>query len=428
MGSSTIVDVPARRGWWARFGVPWFARLMVVTFSAQFISSAIRPLITYEALAAGAGVVQVGIITAAYSVLALFVAVPFGKAIDRRGETGFLLLGGFLVCAALTSLFAPANLILLAVGSALLGLGHLVLVVASQTVIAKGSRPDLRETRFATLTTVNSIAQIIAPAMTGFLVGAVSTGDGTATTHVPNGHVVVVVALGMATTATFTAISLRFRPGTLRNRSTPQNSGGRGGFMTVLRLPAVPTAILSSLTVLTAIDLLGAYLPVFGQAHGLSAGTVGLLLATEGLAAMVVRLGMLRLIVRFTRRRLLVASMVLAATGLAVVPLTGLLDRPEAALYGLMVLIGLGLGVGQPAAMAWVAAQTPVDLRGTAVSIRLSGNRLGQIVVPLATGALAGSLGLAVAFWSPAVLLLVSALSVFRTPADRATETTQAGR
>lgn len=418
-GTRIAADAAARTGWRRRVGVPWFLRLMVVTFIAQFVSSAIRPLITYESLAAGAGPMQVGFITAAFSVLGLCAAIPLGKAVDRRGETGFLVLGGVLVFATLIALLAPVSVLLLVVSSASLGLGHLVLVVASQTLIAKGSRPDRRETRFATLTSVNAVAQIVAPAMTGFLVGTVATGDGRLATHVPNSHIVVVVTACLVAVATFTALSLWLWPGALTNRSSPPTPAVRGSFAAVMRLPAVPTAMLASLTVLTSIDLLMAYLPVFGQQHGLSARTVGLLLATEGIAAMIVRIGMLRMIARFTRRRLLVGSMALAAAGLTALPLLGLLDRPEPALFCLMAMVGLGLGIGQPATMAWVAARTPAELRGTAVSIRLSGNRIGQIVVPISVGALAGGLGLAAAFWTPAVLLLVSAGLVFRTPKDR---------
>ncbi|PBC47667.1 hypothetical protein CJ177_42865 [Rhodococcus sp. ACPA1] len=415
----TVVGTRPPRRRTSRLSSPWFLRLMVVTFVAQFISSAIRPLITYESLAAGAGAMQVGFITAAFAVLALVAAIPLGKAVDRRGETGFLVLGGILVCATLLSLLAPSSLLLLGVCSAFLGLGHLVLVIASQTLIAKGSQPERRETRFATLTTVNAVAQIVAPAMTGLLVGDVASSHDELATHVPNSHLVVTIAAGMAVIATLSAISLRRWPGALARRSVPDAPPGRGSFAAVLRLPAVPAAILASLTVLTSIDLLGAYLPVYGQQHGISARTVGLLLATEGVAAIVVRIWMLRLITRFSRRRVLVGTMTLAAISLAGLPFLSLLDTPEPALFAVMVLAGLGLGIGQPATMAWVAAQTPVHLRGTAVSIRLSGNRLGQIVVPISVGALAGGLGLAAAFWCPAVLLLVSAGLILRTPRDR---------
>lgn len=395
----------------------WFARLLVVTFIAQFVSSAIRPLITYESLAAGAGVVQIGLITAAFSALALAAAIPVGRAIDTRGETRFLVIGGIVMCAALLALLVPSNLPFLGVCSAFLGLGHLVLVVASQTLIAKGSQPARRETRFATFTTVNAVAQIVAPASTGLLIGEVGTGPGELVTHVPNSHVVLTIAASLALVATLSAVSLKLYPGTLAGRPEPVPPG-QGSFSAVLRIPAVPTAIWASVTVLTAIDLLGAYLPVYGQQHGLSVLTVGLLLSVEGVAAMVVRIWMLPLIARFTRRRLLVATMVVAAISLASLPLLGQLDRPVPALFAAMVIAGLGLGIGQPATMAWVAAQTPANLRGTAVSIRLFGNRLGLIAVPISAGALAGTLGLAAVFLFPAVLLLGSAGLVLRTPPE----------
>ncbi|QSE92987.1 MFS transporter [Rhodococcus pseudokoreensis] len=416
MSESGTTGILPQRSWTSRVSRPWFARLMVVTFVAQFISSAIRPLITYESLAAGAGAVQVGVITAAFSVLALVVALPLGKAVDRRGETGFLVLGGVLVCSTLLSLLAPSSLLLLGVCSAFLGLGHLILVVASQTLIAKGSEPKRRDTRFATLTTVNAVAQIVAPAMTGFLVGEVTGSHGESAIDIPNSHIVLTIVSGMAVVATLSAISLKMWPGSLMQRPVSDIRPGRGSFSSVMRLPAVPAAMLASLTVLTSIDLLVAFLPVFGQQHGLSPLTVGLLLATEGVAAMVVRIWMVRLITRFTRRRLLIGTMTLAAISLSSLPVLGMLDRPGPALFAAMALAGLGLGIGQPATMAWVAAQTPVHLRGTAVSIRLSGNRLGQVVVPISAGALAGGLGLAAAFWWPAVLLLVSAGLIVRTP------------
>lgn len=395
----------------------WFVRLLVVTFVAQFVSSAIRPLITYESLAAGAGAVQIGFITASFSVLALVAAIPLGRAVDRRGEIGFLIVGGVLICATLLFLLTPSNIALLAILSAVLGLGHLILVVASQTLIAKGSQPERRETRFATLTTVNAVAQIVAPAITGLIVGDV-VGNKELVTHVPNSHIVLTIAAGMAAVAILSAVSLKLYPGALARRTIPDSPPGQKNFSAVMRLPSVPTAMLASLTVLTAIDLMGAYLPLLGQQHGISARTVGLLLATEGIAAMVVRLWMRQLISRFTRRRVMVATMTLAALSLASLPLLGLTANPEPALFAAMIFAGLGLGFGQPAAMAWVATATPLDLRGTAVAIRLSGNRLGQIVVPISTGALAGGLGLAAAFWCPAVFLLVSAGLVLRTPRE----------
>ena len=79
-----------------------------------------------------------------------------------------------------------------------------------------------------------------------------------------------------------------------------------------------------------------------------------------------------------------------------------------------MALTGLGLGLCQPITLGWVAQQVRYDIRGTAMSVRLAGNRLGQTLVPLGVGSMAGVAGLAAAFVAPAVLLVASAALVAR--------------
>lgn len=152
--------------------------------------------------------------------------------------------------------------------------------------------------------------------------------------------------------------------------------------------------------------------------HHFRAAATGPLLATQGIASLVSRLAMPRLIAALTRRRLLALSMLTAAAGLAAVPLV----ESVPALYVAMVVVGFGLGLGQPITLAWVASQAPREIRGTAMSVRLSGNRLGQTVVPAVVGAIAGSAGLAAAFVSPALLLAIGGTLVLwsRMSADQA--------
>ena len=78
-----------------------------------------------------------------------------------------------------------------------------------------------------------------------------------------------------------------------------------------------------------------------------------------------------------------------------------------------VVLLGLGLGVGQPLTMAWLATSAPPGLRGRAMSLRLTGNRLGQVLIPSAVGAVAVGVGAA------GVLLATAAALAFATYAAR---------
>jgi MFS family permease len=110
------------------------------------------------------------------------------------------------------------------------------------------------------------------------------------------------------------------------------------------------------------------------------------------------------------RRQLLIWSMVLPAAALVALPA---LDH-VALLYVAMIVIGFGLGLGQPVTLAWVASRAPSDVRGTAIGLRLSGNRLGQMVLPAVVGAVGGVLGLVAVFWALAVLLAASTTAVWR--------------
>ena len=136
-------------------------------------------------------------------------------------------------------------------------------------------------------------------------------------------------------------------------------------------------------------DITLIYLPALGAERGIAAGTIGGLLALRAAASMTSRFFLGRLSAALGRRRLLVGSVALSAAGVAVTTLA----MPVWALALVMVAVGLGLGAGQPLTMSWLAESTPPGLRGRAMSLRLTGNRIGQVVVPTAAGLLAAGAG-----------------------------------
>ena len=135
----------------------WFPRLMVAAAGVQFMAFAVRPFLTYQALALGADTTQIGIVTASFSVVSLVAVLPMGRAVDRHGAVGFVLAGGVLLTAVSLLLSRAASIPVLAAFSAALGLGYLAASVGTQTLIAKGEVVERRDSRFATYTLVNSI-------------------------------------------------------------------------------------------------------------------------------------------------------------------------------------------------------------------------------------------------------------------------------
>lgn len=55
--------------------------------------------------------------------------------------------------------------------------------------------------------------------------------------------------------------------------------------------------------------------------------------------------------------------------------------------------------------MSWIAHRSPDGLLGTALGVRLTGNRFALIVVPVFVGAVAGAAGVSVIFWLAAAAL-----------------------
>lgn len=386
----------------------WFPRLLVVTAAVQFILFAVRPFLAFEALAKGSSAVELGVITAAFSSLSLVAAVPLGRAADRWGERLFVIAGAAMLAVVPVAIGFAGSVAALVVVSATLGLAHLCASVGIQTLIARGANAALRERRFAGYTLMNSFSQFAGPAVAGLLVGGVAASASSGV--VPHGERVYLLASGVGLVGLCAAVSLAWRPGALASRPDRERGRAQATMRDVMRTPSVPVALLASFTTLSAIDLLFAYLPAYGVSRGIPVRTIGLLLAAHGLASMVIRFAMPLLIARIGRRRLLTACMLIPGVALAAVPFV----ESVPALYLLMIVSGLGLGLCQPITLEWVAGQVRREDRGTAMSLRLAGNRLGQVAVPLGVGLLAGGAGLAAAFLGPASLLMAGGLLVRR--------------
>src|SRR5699024_9059507 len=154
----------------------------------------------------------------------------------------------------------------------------------------------------------------------------------------------------------------------------------------------VPPAMFASIAVLTTSDILIAYLPAYGERVGLSVATVGFLLSTRAIASLGSRLLLTWLVGIVGHGRLLALSTVLPAATLVFLPVVG----DSLLLYAIIAIAGFGIGMGQPLSLIWVTGAVPARIRATTIGVRLSGNRLGQVVVPTVAGALAGVASLSV--------------------------------
>jgi MFS family permease len=125
-------------------------------------------------------------------------------------------------------------------------------------------------------------------------------------------------------------------------------------------------------------------------------------MASYAVAAFIVRLGMHRATRRIGEIGVLTASLFIAGATYMLVPLVS--NAPLLALVAF--LLGLGLGCAQPLTIMLTYNHAPPGRSGEALGLRLTVNKLTQIIVPLVFGAMGSAFGLLPVFWANGVFLL----------------------
>jgi MFS family permease len=360
-----------------------------------------RPTTSYRLLSLGYDARDVGLVAAAYALLPLVAAIPMGRFSDRRHAGSLIGAGCALEVASCAALALARTPLELAAASTLLGLGHLAVALGVQDVIARESHADHHDQHFGLLTAGVSSGQLVGPLIAGLVLGDRSGSALTAATSRA-----MLVAGGIAAVAAlFGFLAQRRRPQVAAITSLDRRSGSLGSILTI---PGVPAGIFASVAVLAAADVFTAYMPVLGEERGIGPGAVGVLLAVRAAASMGARMGIGPLVRWIGRVRLIAISAVAAALAYGAVTISD-----NVWLLGLLcVVAGVGLGFGQPLSMTIIAQLVPEPTRATALAVRLTGNRIGQIAAPAAAGALAGSAGTAAVFWLMSAMLLASAVAI----------------
>lgn len=391
----------------------WLLRLVIAFSFAQAAVSMARPAASYRALALGADERAVGVIAGVYALLPLFAAVPLGRRTDHGRCAPLLPAGVTLISGGCALGGLVDSLWGMAIWSGVMGLGHLGFVIGAQSLVARQSAPDEQDRNFGHFTIGASLGQLVGPVAAGALIGGHDMAGSSA---------LALLVAGAVAAVAFTSL-WRIE------RRTPDGSRAAGGERVpvrgILRARGVPAGILISLSVLSATDVLTAYLPVVGEHRGIAPSVIGLLLGLRAAATIACRL-VLTPLLKLGRTLLLTLSCLLAALLCAAIAL----PVPVWALAPILAALGFCLGVGQPLSMTTVVRAAPPEARSTALALRLTGNRLGQVAAPATAGLIAGVAGVAAPFVMLGALLFLSAGVALRSPSrpPEAEPPTPAGR
>ncbi|MFE9954713.1 MFS transporter [Micromonospora sp. NPDC005299] len=363
-------------------GVPGRAQtglLLTHTVAVQAVTFMLRPASAYRALELDVPGAWLGVLGASFAVVPLVLAVPSGHAVDRLGERRVALAGSaLLVAAGLGFVLLAGSVVGLVVASMALGTAHLCAVVAQQALVANRTPAHRYDAAFGYYTFAASLGQALGPGLIVLFGGDRPIPD---TRAIFLGATVVALPL--------LVVALFLRPSGHHRRAA--DGPGAGGLRDLLRQPGLVRALTVSCVVLAAVDISLVYLPALGTERGIAAGAIGILLGVRAVASMASRLLLGRLVAALGRRVVLVGTVALSAVGLGLL----LPPLPFPVLVLVVTVAGLGLGAGQPLTMSFLAEVAPPGLRGRAMSLRLTGNRLGQVLIPSAAGVLAAGAGAA---------------------------------
>ncbi|HEX2248511.1 MAG TPA: MFS transporter [Arthrobacter sp.] len=384
----------------------WLWVLIGAAVLTQTALNLARPVISYKLLALGGDAAVIGVVTAVYAILPVVAALWLGRVSDRvQSLRGMVVLGAVLLSVAALLLAAAGNFLWIGVASALLGMGHLVFTIAGQSAIARYAPLSQLDSGFGWFTAAFSLGQLIGPLLAGLLLGSGLETTGDARMASVNTALLLAAAIALAGAP---AMLVRSRTGGRAGQHSGAKALPKEGAMVILRSPGVAWNMAASLALLSAIDILVAFLPLVAEEHGVAPVWVGILLAVRAGASIISRVILAQLIQKWTRYQLLIASLLGSGAAIAVAPF--FLDALWVAGIALFVG-GFLLGLGQPLTMSLITQTVSPQSRGAALAIRLLGNRIGQVVIPLAGGLVAAPLGPSAAIWLVCGLLGLAAVA-----------------
>lgn len=372
--------------------IGWANKLLFSSAITQGAIYVIRPMMTYRALELNATAATIGFIAAIYALFPVLLALTFGRIVGRVGEGRFVIFGTFFIGVSAAILLLADSLAIVAIGAALSGLAHLACMVGGQTMVALKSPTDKYEEHFGRYTFSASLGQMLGPILATLVAG--STGVIPKSTSAAFALALALSALAMVPVISWrndapTVIARRDESGTLRAATN------------LLKKPGIFAAVFMSLAISSTADILVVFLPLYGNENQFSAFSIGVIISIRAATSMASRYFLGSLSARYSTKQLLVTS-----NAITVVACAAMAFAPNPWILGAIVFIaGFSLGVGQPLTMSLISQLTVPEERALAVSTRLTGNRLGQFVIPAGAGLLAAGSGTGAVFIGLSILV-----------------------
>jgi MFS family permease len=367
--------------------------VFLIALTNQIMSNATRPLVTLYASELGATTATVGLLASTYAFVPLLFAIHIGKISDHLGIRFPVVIGTIGLALALAFPYFYHSMWSLYVSQALVGVSQIFINVSLQNAMGSAGDKTQRDRNFSIFSLGVSSGALIGPVIGGFIGQYYSYS----------------IAFLAATVFGIVPILLAFfLPGLLKNLKDKKKNKSSDDYriFDLLKSPIMRKALTSSMLVLYSKDIYMAYFPLFANSVGISVAGIGIILTIQGGASVAVRGALTWMTGKFGRDKVLFYSLMSAGVSFICVPFF----EVQYWFWGLAILLGFGLGCGQPLSMSITYNASPEDRTGEALGLRLAFNRLSQVIAPFIFGLIGSFGGLATVFYSSGLFLMGGSL------------------
>jgi predicted MFS family arabinose efflux permease len=370
--------------------------LVVNSAIIQAVYAIMRVTTSYRAIELDLPVIWLGVISATFAILPVFLAVWVGRFMDRGNDAQACWIGAVLMviaCAGFRLWAGSVTMLLLL--TALLGISHMFMMASQQMLCIRCAGPRGRDAVFGNYLVASAIGQGLGPYIIAWSSGAA---------RLPPTDRLFGIGLLISFASLVTAFAMRPAPKLKEHEHSTELVPLRA----LMRQRGLMAVLIASVVTITSQDLLTVYLPLLGAANNITARDVGTLLTVRSVFSLVSRMGYVRIIRLVGRGPLTLASMLGAGVSFACLAL----PIPLSGMFAAMTVMGFSLGIATTLSLTNVVDLASAAAMGTVMSLRITGNRIGQVAVPFIASLVATAAGVGGIFVIIALSLAVSGASV----------------
>ncbi len=346
-----------------------------------------RVAVTLTALELGRSTFEVGVLIAVFALLPMLCSVQAGRLIDAIGPFKPMRASAIMVIMGTLLPFAWQSLPSLMIAAVLIGSGHMTFQIAVQRQMGQSTGEE-RLRNFSWLSLAMATSGLIGPLVAGISID-----------HL--GHRSVFALLALSPILCFIGV-MRMKRYLVTSHIKAPPSEVKRSVTDLFASKELRRVFIANMLLSSAWDTHGFVVPIFGVSAGLSATTIGLILAAFACATIVIRI-VLPWIQRHVRPwQLIHAALIASGINFLLYPFLSQVWI----LMAMSFVLGLALGSTQPGILALLQHHAPPGRAGEAFGLRMALINGCQVTLPLAFGALGAVMGgVMPLFWITAAAL-----------------------